>query len=30
MEVSRGATPYTLTHDDEMYKKLSGGISVSF
>lgn len=30
MEVSRGATPYTLTHDDEMYKKLSGGFSVSF
>lgn len=29
MELSRGATPYTLT-DDELHKKLMGGISVSF
>jgi hypothetical protein len=30
MELSRGATPYTLTPDNELYKKLTGGISVSF
>ena len=30
LELSRGATPYTLTTDDELYKKLTGGISVSF
>lgn len=29
MELSRGATPYALT-DDELHKKLTGGISVSF
>jgi hypothetical protein len=29
MELSRGATPYTLT-DDELHKKLMGGISVSY
>ncbi len=30
VELSRGATPYRLTPDDELYKKLTGGISVSF
>lgn len=30
MELSRGATPYTLSNDDELHKKLTGGISVSF
>lgn len=30
MELSRGATPYRLTTDDEMYKSLTGGFSVSF
>ncbi len=30
MELSRGSTPYTLTADDELYKKLTGGFSVSF
>jgi hypothetical protein len=30
MELSRGSTPYTLTVDHELYKKLTGGISVSF
>lgn len=30
MEVSRGATPYTLEPSDEVFKKLTGGISVSF
>lgn len=30
MELSRGTTPYTLTNDDELHKKLTGGISVSF
>jgi hypothetical protein len=30
MELSRGATPYQLTDDDEVQKKLTGGISVSF
>lgn len=30
VELSRGATPYTLTPDDELRKKLTGGISVSF
>ena len=30
MELSRGSSPYTLTADDEMYKKLTGGFSVSF
>ena len=25
MEVSRGATPYMLSTDDELYKKLTGG-----
>ncbi len=30
MELSRGTTPYTLTDDDELHKKLTGGISVSF
>lgn len=30
MELSRGATPYTLTADDELYKKLTTGLSVSF
>ncbi len=29
-ELSRGATPYTLTTDDELRKKLTGGLSVSF
>jgi len=29
-ELSRGASPYTLTPDDELRKKLTGGISVSF
>ncbi|MEM9594440.1 MAG: carboxypeptidase-like regulatory domain-containing protein [Acidobacteriota bacterium] len=30
MELSRGATPYTLSTDDETYKKLTGGFSFSF
>ncbi|MEL7059750.1 MAG: carboxypeptidase-like regulatory domain-containing protein [Acidobacteriota bacterium] len=30
MEVSRGTSPYTLTIDDELRKKLTGGFSVSF
>ncbi|MEO1366108.1 MAG: hypothetical protein AAFX50_02940, partial [Acidobacteriota bacterium] len=30
MELSRGSTPYTLTADDELYKKLTTGLSVSF
>lgn len=30
VELSRGATPYTLSADDELRKKLTGGISVSF
>ena len=30
LELSRGATPYRLTADNELYKKLTGGISVSF
>ncbi|MCG8462128.1 MAG: hypothetical protein MI919_38075, partial [Holophagales bacterium] len=30
MELSRGATPYALTAGDELHKRLSGGISVSF
>lgn len=30
MELSRGANPYTLTTDNELYKKLTGGITVSF
>lgn len=30
VELSRGATPYTLTPDDELHRKLTGGISVSF
>lgn len=30
LELSRGSTPYTLTPDDELHKKLTGGISVSF
>lgn len=30
VELSRGSTPYTLTPDDELRKKLTGGISVSF
>lgn len=30
MELSRGATPYQLTDDDELHKKLTGGISLSF
>ncbi len=30
VELSRGATPYRLTTDDELHKKLTGGISVSF
>ena len=30
MELSRGATPFALTADGELYKKLTGGISVSF
>ena len=31
VELSRGANPYTLRHDDdELHKKLTGGISVSF
>ena len=30
VELSRGATPYRLTTDDELQKKLTGGISVSF
>ncbi len=30
VELSRGATPYKLTTDDELHKKLTGGISVSF
>ncbi len=30
MEVARGATPYSLTTDNEFYKKLTGGLSISF
>ncbi|MEM8962747.1 MAG: carboxypeptidase-like regulatory domain-containing protein [Acidobacteriota bacterium] len=30
MELSRGATPYTLTPDDELYQTLTGGLSFSF
>lgn len=30
VELSRGATPYTLSNDDEITKKLTGGLSVSF
>jgi hypothetical protein len=30
MEISRGATPYSLTTDNELYKKLTGGLSISF
>ena len=30
VELSRGATPYRLTAGDELHKKLTGGISVSF
>ncbi len=30
VELSRGATPYRLTSNDELHKKLTGGISVSF
>ncbi len=30
VELSRGATPYRLSVDDELRKKLTGGISVSF
>ncbi len=30
VELSRGVTPYRLTVDDELRKKLTGGISVSF
>ncbi|MCP5119544.1 MAG: hypothetical protein GY953_52760, partial [bacterium] len=30
MELSRGATPYALTTSDEMHRKLTGGISLSF
>ncbi|MEM7582482.1 MAG: carboxypeptidase-like regulatory domain-containing protein [Acidobacteriota bacterium] len=30
VELSRGSTPYTLATDDELRKKLTGGISVSF
>lgn len=30
VELSRGTTPYTLSPDDELRKKLTGGISVSF
>lgn len=30
MELSRGATPYSLTDNDELRKKVTGGISVSF
>lgn len=30
VELSRGSNPYTLTPDDEMRKKLTGGLSVSF
>ncbi len=30
MELSRGASPFTLTQDDEVHKKVTGGISVSF
>ena len=30
VELSRGATPYSLSADDELRKKLTGGISVSF
>lgn len=30
LELSRGATPYTLTDDDEISKKFTGGFSVSF
>ncbi len=30
MELSRGATPYSLSDDDALRKKVTGGISVSF
>ena len=30
VEFSRGVTPYQLSTDDELHKKLTGGISVSF
>ncbi len=30
VELSRGANPYRVTSDDELHKKLTGGISVSF
>ena len=30
VELSRGVTPYQLSTDDELHKKLTGGISVSF
>lgn len=30
MELSRGATPYQLSQDDELHKKVTGGISLSF
>ncbi len=30
VELSRGSTPFRLTSDDELHKKLTGGISVSF
>ena len=30
MELSRGATPYAVTADGELYKKLTGGFAVSF
>lgn len=30
MELSKGSNPYTLTADDELYRKLTGGFSVSF
>lgn len=30
VELSRGSTPYTLTPSDDLRKKLTGGISVSF
>lgn len=30
LELSSGATPYTLTEDDDLRRKLTGGISVSF
>ena len=30
VELSRGSTPYRLSADDELHKKLTGGFSVSF